>query len=121
MAYADIAALQQDTYFAYRVMAAYATETLNVADATDPGSWQAMHSWDMASQPGFGDAYASAVAGEVPNPGNDPAVITDGMILSAVQSLLPQAPPEQEEDVLDNSLPEPEADTQSEPEPDPAP
>jgi hypothetical protein len=48
----------------------------------------------MAAQPGFGDAYASALAADPPveRPGNDPGVITDGMILGAVQSLLPQPP-----------------------------
>jgi hypothetical protein len=97
MAYSDIAALQQDADFAFRVQAAYAVETLADTDAIDPGSWQAMHSWDMAAQPGFGDAYASAIAGSVDRPGNDPSVITDGQILSAIQSLLPQAPVEEGE------------------------
>lgn len=106
MAYSDIAALQQDSDFAYRVMAAYAVETLDEDGAVDPGSWQAIHSWDMAAQPGFGDAYASALAQDPPNPrpGNDPAVITDGQILSAIQALLPTVEP-----------------TDPEPEPDPAP
>jgi hypothetical protein len=90
MGYSDIAALNQDSDFSQRVMAAYAVETLDDAGAIDPGSWQAMHSWDMSAQPGFGDAYASAIAGSVERPGNDPSVITDGQILSAVQSLLPQ-------------------------------
>lgn len=93
MAYTDIAALQQDSDFAFRVMACYAVETLAEEGAADPGSWQAMHSWDMAAQPGFGDAYASAIVGEVPNPGKDPGVITDGQILGAVQSLLPTVTP----------------------------
>lgn len=34
-------------------------------------------------------AYASALASENPNPGGDESVITDGMILSHVQPLLP--------------------------------
>lgn len=92
MGYADIAALQQDADFNVRTQACYATETLEVNGALDPGSWTAQHSWDMAAQPGFGDAYASAVAGQVPRPGNDASVISDAQILGAVQSLLP-APP----------------------------
>lgn len=94
MAYSDIAALQRDNDFAVRVMAAYAVETLPEESAMDPGSWQAIHSWDMAAQPGFGDAYASALAADPPieRPGNDPGVITDGQILSAIQGLLPQDP-----------------------------
>ncbi len=94
MAYADIAALQQDTDFAWRVQAAYAVESLSDAAAQDPATWQSMHSWDMAAQPGFGDAYASAVAGSVPDPGKDPSVISDAQILSAIQSLIPQPEPE---------------------------
>jgi hypothetical protein len=95
MGYADVAALQQDADFARRTQACYATETLD-GDGTDPGTWQAMHSWVMAAQPGFGDAYASALAQEPPNPrpGNDPSVITDSQILGAVQAILTaEAPP----------------------------
>lgn len=93
MAYTDIAALQQDADFAFRVMAAYAVETLAEEDAIDPASWQSVHSWDMAAQPGFGDAYASAIAGGVPDPGKDPAVISDAQILAAMQTLLPEVVP----------------------------
>lgn len=98
MAYSDIALLQQDSDFAFRTSAAYAVETLGDDGGPDPGSWQAMHSWDMAAQPGFGDAYASALAADPPveRPGNDPSVITDAQILSALQSLLPQAEPDPE-------------------------
>ena len=95
MAYSSISLLQQDPDFQRRVMACYAVETLNVDAALDPGSWQAIHSWDMAAQPGFGDAYAYALETHPDDPdyrpGNDPAVITDEQILAAVQSLLPQA------------------------------
>ena len=93
MAYADIAALQEDTDFARRTIASYAVETLSTG-GPDPASWQAMHAWDMAAQPGFGDAYASALAADPPieRPGNDPGVITDGMILSAVQGLISAEP-----------------------------
>jgi hypothetical protein len=97
MGYSDIAALQQDADFAARVSAAYAVETLG-DDSLDPGSWQAMHSWDMAAQPGFGDAYASALAGSVDRPGNDPGVISDAQILSAIQAIeAAENPPPPEE------------------------
>lgn len=86
MGYSDVAALAADNDFALRTTAAYASETLG-DDSTDPPSWQAAHSWDMAAQPGFGDAYASALAGGVPRPGNDPSVISDPMILGAVQAI----------------------------------
>lgn len=97
MAYADIAALQQDPDFATRTMACYATEIGSVTDVIDPASWQVINSWAMAAKPGFGDAYASALVSHPDDPeyrpGNDPAVITDGQILSAVQSLMPQPTP----------------------------
>ena len=86
MAYSDVASLAADTDFALRTTAAYATETL-ADDTTDPPQWQAEHRWDMAAQPGFGDAYASAVLNGVPRPGNDPSVISDAQILGAVQAI----------------------------------
>lgn len=87
MAYSDVAALAADYDFQLRVAACYATETLSTPDTNPPG-WAADHAWQMASQPGFGDAYASAIAGGVERPGLDPSVISDGQILAAVQSLL---------------------------------
>jgi hypothetical protein len=86
MGYSDVAALAADNDFALRTTAAYATETL-ADDSIDPPSWQAAHSWDMAAQPGFGDAYASAILNGVPRPGNDPSVISDAQILGGVQAI----------------------------------
>lgn len=87
MAYSDIAALAADTDFALRTTAAYATESL-ADDTIQPPQWQAEHAWDMAAQPGFGDAYASAVLNGIPRPGKDPSVISDNQILAAVQGLV---------------------------------
>ena len=42
----------------------------------------------MAASPGFADAYEYALNTDVERPGNDPAVITDGQILAAVQALV---------------------------------
>jgi hypothetical protein len=86
MAYYDVAQLSNDSDFLARCAAAYSTETLASADRENPSQWISDHAWDMASQPGFGDAYASAIAGGVERPGMDPAVITDGQILSAMQA-----------------------------------
>lgn len=88
MAYFDVAQLAADYDFQLRAGACIATETADQPDAPNAPAWAADHAWQMAAQPGFGDAYASALAGGVPNPGRDPAVITDGQILSAVQSIL---------------------------------
>jgi hypothetical protein len=87
MAYWDVATLSADQDFAQRCMAAYATETLGDAAAADPAAWWAAHAWDMAAAPGFGDAYASALASDTPHPGRDEAVIPDSAILAAVQAL----------------------------------
>jgi hypothetical protein len=84
MAYYDVATLTQDAQFQMRVTACYSTEP---GTTDDPATWAALHAWDIAGAPGFGDAYASAIAGGVPEPGRDPAVISDAQILSAVQAI----------------------------------
>ena len=87
MAYADVAALTGDYDFTLRTQACYATEPGSDPSGTKPAEWTAAHIWQMASQPGFGDAYASALASGVERPGNDPSVISDAQILAAVQSI----------------------------------
>jgi hypothetical protein len=87
MAYSDVAALASDYDFALRTQAAYATEPGADASGSKPADWQASHAWELAGQPGFGDAYASAIANGVQRPGNDPSVISDAMILGAVQAI----------------------------------
>jgi hypothetical protein len=49
--------------------------------------WGIEHRMSVAASPGFAEAYESAILNEVPNPGRDPAVISDGQILSAVQAV----------------------------------
>lgn len=82
MAYSDIALLSSDNDFIQRTRACAATE-----GESDPVGWSNDHQWAMAAIPGFGEAYAYAILTGVPRPGNDPSVITDPAILSAVQSL----------------------------------
>jgi hypothetical protein len=50
-----------------------------------PQQWAAMHIWHLASSPGWADAYDYAVNAGNTEPGKDGAVITDAMILAAVQ------------------------------------
>lgn len=50
--------------------------------------------WQCAGQPGWGDAYSYAVGTNVVKPGDDEGVITDAMILSAVQAVLGITPEE---------------------------
>jgi hypothetical protein len=85
MAYWDVSQLAQDPDFLLRVAACYSTETATDPEAAYPTQWASEHQWAIAGAPGFGEAYASAVAGGVPNPGRDPAVIGDDQILAAVQ------------------------------------
>jgi hypothetical protein len=42
--------------------------------------------WPVCVAGDVAAAYESALAAGNPNPGGDPAVVTDGMILSAVQA-----------------------------------
>lgn len=91
MAYYDTARLKTDTEFLERSAACYATEQDPAAGGVylvDPDLWATRNAWAMASQPGFGDAYASALVAGNEHPGSDPAVITDAQVLSAVQSLI---------------------------------
>jgi hypothetical protein len=96
MAYFDIALLAGDQDFLNRVTAAYAQElTADSVLPMDPFTWVHQRRWVFASTPGFGDAYASALANDNPAPGQDPSVITDGQILSAVQYVMSPPGPEQ--------------------------
>ena len=61
----------------------------------DPVQWAWDNRYGWASTPGWGAAWASAEAAGNEDPGADPAVITDGMILAQVQVMLtPPVPPE---------------------------
>jgi len=78
----DVSLMAADADLLQREIAAAATE-----GKADPQSWADLHRWSMASQPGWSEAWASALAAGLPRPGMDQAVISDGMILSAVQSI----------------------------------
>lgn len=89
MTYYDIGLLAQDPDFMARVVACVAVESqAHGHGITDPDLWAAGHRWVLAGTPGFGDAYSSALVAEVEQPGRDQGVITDQMILAAVQPLL---------------------------------
>jgi hypothetical protein len=82
MAFSDIALLSADNDFIMRTRACAATE-----GEADPVAWTGSHQWAMAATPGFGDKYGYAIQTGVVRPGNDPAVLSDGDILSAVQAI----------------------------------
>lgn len=52
-----------------------------------PQKWAWEQGWELAAQPGWDAAYAAALVNEVERPGRDESVISDPMILSAVQAL----------------------------------
>lgn len=88
-----------------RVAQAYADETFDAwgpidpqtGRPKDPDRWAADERRYWASAPGWSEAWESAIASHPPedfpdyDPGSDPGVITDGMVLSQVQSMI--APP----------------------------
>lgn len=74
-----------DSYSLQRRVAACAAQQ----DAPgDPYQWAVDHRYTWAAAPGWGAAWASAEASGNPDPGADPAVITDPMILTQVQAML---------------------------------
>ena len=91
MSYASIAQAAVSGSLRYRIAACIAqeggagdtlqTSALGCAD-------QIM--WQCCAEPGWGEAWESALVAEPPNPdpGNDPAVISDSQILAAVQKHL---------------------------------
>jgi hypothetical protein len=85
MGYYEQSQLSADMDFYSRIAACAAVE---VADA-NPQMWAQNNIWHIAASPGFADAYSYALNTGVENPGRDPAVITDEMILSAVQAHIP--------------------------------
>lgn len=83
MSYSTIASMAGDSALQQRMTAAAAEE-----HKTRPyEEWVQNFRWDLAATPGWAAAWESALAGGNNNPGADPAVITDGMILSAVQPM----------------------------------
>ena len=82
MAYEDVSKLAHDGNLRERLIAAAALEGI-----ADPEAWVDGKRWEFAAQPGWADAYASAVATFIDLPGLRPGVITDAQILAAVQAL----------------------------------
>jgi hypothetical protein len=108
MSYLTVAEMVKNQSLTEREYAALAKEGID-----PPEPWQYLYRWQLASQPGWDAAWDSAIAGGIEDPGADQGVITDGMILSAIQQIIaaqtpvpplpgPEpAPP----DEIDNTLP----------------
>ena len=86
MSYWTISQMSLDSDLTSREAACYAQEVPETS--IDPTRWALDHGMTLAGQPGWVEAYESALAGDVNRPGMNDGVITDGMILSAVQSIL---------------------------------
>jgi hypothetical protein len=89
MTYNAIADMARNESLQLRLTAAAASEGLY-----NPMMWVGQYVWNLVAQPGWPEAFAYAQATRDPedvgwvDPGRDEGVITDGMILSAVQGLL---------------------------------
>lgn len=84
MSYATIHRSVYDDALMNRVTACCAQE-----GADNPPSVAGDLIWDVCTATDIEAAYASALAANNPNPGADETVITDAMILSAVQANTP--------------------------------
>jgi len=93
MSYATQSLLAQDLDFIHRCNAA-AAEEIPPASPTNPLWYVSTYIWNLAASPGFDAAYDSAIAGGIARPGWEASVISDGQILSAMQALLAQVPPD---------------------------
>jgi len=88
MSYKTVYQCAGDLSFTQRVTAAAAKEGSGNPELT----MNVYLKWPVASASDVEAAYASALAAGNPDPGGDESVITDGMILSAVQANWPADP-----------------------------
>jgi hypothetical protein len=92
-AYLAISEIADDAHMQRRLNSA-AVQQDHLGEARlppDPLAWVMNNRYLWASSPGWGAAWDSALAGHPDEPdyepGKDPAVITDGMILATIQTL----------------------------------
>ena len=88
MSYTSIHKCANDASFVNRITAAAAKEGANPPQDV---AFQVI--WPTAAASDVEAAYESALAAGNPDPGGDPAVITDGMILASVQANWPTGSP----------------------------
>ena len=81
--YLTIATVANDATMNQRVAACVGQQA-----GPDPLWWADQNRYRWAAAPGWAAKWDSAVASDVPNPGADPAVITDADILAVVQPML---------------------------------
>lgn len=76
MSYLTQSVIAHDPDMVNRVAQAAASEGVQ----GDPDAWTFTHRRTWAAAPGWGEAWDSAVAGDIPDPGADPGVITDAQV-----------------------------------------
>ena len=81
--YLTVATVAADQHMRSRVAACAAQQ-----GSTEPENWAYVNALIWASSPGWAAAWDSALTGGIAEPGKDPAVIQDSMILSQVQGML---------------------------------
>jgi hypothetical protein len=81
--YLTISDVAADQHMRARVAACAAQQ-----GSTEPEHWAYVNAYIWAASPGWAATWDSAVAGGVAEPGKDPAVIQDSMILARVQGML---------------------------------
>lgn len=91
-AYLAISEIANDQWMNERMIAATTQQSyMHTVAINDPLNWTNLNRYVWAASPGWGAAWDSALAAHPDDsayePGRDPAVITDGMILSTVQAL----------------------------------
>ena len=82
MSYISQASLVDDVQLRRRIVAC-----ASISGVDDADSWAHQNRWRFATQPGWESAYETALRDNKPKPGEDQAVISDAMILAAVQAL----------------------------------
>ena len=89
MSYSSIALMAEDNDLRLRIKACASKE-----GDRDGQAWVTQNIWLLTSTPGWDEAWDSALQVGIGRPGNMPNVISDYMILVAVQTLkAAQAPP----------------------------
>ena len=90
MSYLSISKCVADNDFQQRVVACIADEGKPTSNIVPDLFWQVARADDIEA------AYSYALDAEIPNPGADETVITDGMILGVIQALFPAPEPPSE-------------------------
>lgn len=86
MTYANVADMVDSQSLRRRMLACTAQEG-KVHPPDGPEAWLMPRIWEIVSTPGWEQAWAAAEAGGIPDPGGNEGVITDGMVLSAIQPM----------------------------------